>query len=120
MFVLSVYVMFAKTMFVQGGQARQRPLQVAVYDQMLTRALPARAATREARPASQRLLRRSSASSSLYRLYASKAPKSCAIRFEAYAKAGREMVLTDAVDQRHPCDSVDARLVRELQKPQLA
>jgi len=102
MFVLSVYVMFAKTLFVQAAK-RDNERFKSQFDQMF-----ASIATTEERrePTKYRY-------SSLYRLYASGAEE-LRHRFEAYAKAGREMVLTDASINAIRA-TVDARLVRELQ-----
>jgi biopolymer transport protein ExbB len=102
MFVLSVYVMFAKTMFVQAAK-RDNERFKSQFDQMFASI----ATTTEKRePTKFR-------HSSLYRLYASGAEE-LRHRFEAYAKAGREMVLTDASINAIRA-TVDARLVRELQ-----
>ncbi|MBC7995273.1 MAG: DUF2341 domain-containing protein, partial [Rhizobacter sp.] len=102
MFVLSVYVMFAKTMFVQAAK-RDNERFKSQFDQMFASI----ATTEEKRePTKYRY-------SSLYRLYASGAEE-LRHRFEAYAKAGREMVLTDASINAIRA-TVDARLVRELQ-----
>jgi biopolymer transport protein ExbB len=102
MFVLSVYVMFAKTMFVQASK-RDNERFKSQFDQMFASI----ATTEEKRePTKFRY-------SSLYRLYASGAEE-LRHRFEAYAKAGREMVLTDASINAIRA-TVDARLVRELQ-----
>lgn len=102
MFVLSVYVMFSKTMFVQAAK-RDNERFKSQFDQMFASI----ATTQEKRePTKYRY-------SSLYRLYASGAEE-LRHRFEAYAKAGREMVLTDASINAIRA-TVDARLVRELQ-----
>ncbi|MBC7955550.1 MAG: DUF2341 domain-containing protein [Cytophagales bacterium] len=102
MFVLSLWVMFTKTMFVHAV-ARDNNHFKSQFDQMFSNI----ATTEEKRePTKFR-------SSSLYRLYASGAEE-LRQRFQAYAKAGREAVLTDASINAIRA-TVDARLVRELQ-----
>ncbi len=102
MFVLSVYVMFAKTMFVHAAKRDNERFKLQ-FDQLFSSI----ATTQEKREPNK------FRNSSLYRLFASGAEE-LRHRFEAYAKAGREMVLTDASINAIRA-TVDARLVRELQ-----
>lgn len=103
MFVLSVYVMFAKTMFVHAAKRDNERFKLQ-FDQMFSNIASSEDEKRA--PTKYRY-------SSLYRLYASGAHE-LRQRFDAYAKAGREMVLTDASINAIRA-TVDARLVRELQ-----
>jgi biopolymer transport protein ExbB len=103
MFVLSLWVMFTKTMFVRAA-ARDNDRFKSQFDEMFSNIVSSENEKRA--PTKYRY-------SSLYRLYASGAEE-LRHRFVAYAKAGREAVLTDASINAIRA-TVDARLVRELQ-----
>ncbi len=108
MFVVSVYVMAVKAMLVMAA-ARDNDRFKAQFDAMFSGI----AATDGNRADEEKAAVAQYRHSSLYRLYASGAEE-LRHRFVAYAKAGREAVLTDASINAIRA-TVDARLVRELQ-----
>jgi biopolymer transport protein ExbB len=107
MFVISVFVMVTKAMFVSEA-SRDNERFKAQFENMLAKiAVDASAEEEGAAAAKYR-------SSALYRLYASGAHELRG-RFQAYLKLGREPLLTDAAINAIRA-TVDARLVREQQR----
>ncbi len=107
MFVISVYVMFAKATFVSAA-ARDNDRFKAQFEKMISNISATTSEGDEKKAASKYR------NSSLYRLYASGAHE-LRNRFEAYSKIGREPVLSDPSINAIRA-TVDARLVRELQQ----
>ncbi|MDL2337344.1 MAG: DUF2341 domain-containing protein [Pseudomonadota bacterium] len=112
MFVISVWVMITKTMFVRAA-ARDNDRFKPLYEQMLRRIATDGAAddpsANEEKEAAKKFR-----SSPLFRLYASGAQEMRG-RFAAYAVSGRAPTLSDPSINAIRA-TVDARLVRELQK----
>ncbi|MBL0726188.1 DUF2341 domain-containing protein [Piscinibacter sp. HJYY11] len=108
MFIVSVYVMIAKALMVNAA-ARDNERFKTQFDQLFNSI----AAHGEGQANEDKALAARFRRSSLYRLYASGAEE-LRHRFIAYAKSGREAVLTDASINAIRA-TVDARLVRETQ-----
>ena len=111
MFVMSVYVMIAKFVFVRNA-ARDNDRFKAQFEKMLANvgsSVDGEGAEKAEKAAARKFRR-----SSLYRLYAAGAHELRG-RFAAYAKAGREPVLTNQSINAIRA-TVDARLVREHQR----
>ena len=108
MFIVSVYVMVAKTLMVNAA-ARDNDRFKTQFDDLFNSI----AAHGDHQAAEEKALAARFRRSSLYRLYASGAEE-LRHRFAAYAKSGREAVLTDASINAIRA-TVDARLVRETQ-----
>lgn len=108
MFIISIYVMIAKTMMVNAA-ARDNERFKTQFDALFNSI----AVHGEGQAAEEKALAARFRRSSLYRLYASGAEE-LRHRFVAYAKSGREAVLTDASINAIRA-TVDARLVRETQ-----
>ena len=111
MFVISVYVMVTKAAFVRAA-ARDNDRFKLQFDKFITN-IASTGSEDGAGAAGEKAAATKYRASSLYRLYASGAHELRG-RFDAYAKAGREMVLTDQSINAIRA-TVDARLVRELQ-----
>lgn len=109
MFVVSVYVMVSKAVLVNAA-ARDNARFKSQFDALFA---GIGNGGREEHAAEDKALSARFRRSSLYRLYASGAEE-LRHRFDAYAKAGREAVLTDASINAIRA-TVDARLVRETQ-----
>ncbi len=112
MFVISVYVMVTKAAFVRAA-ARDNDRFKAQFDKFMVN-IASTGSEDGAGAAGEKAAATKYRASSLYRLYASGAQELRG-RFDAYAKAGREMVLTDQSINAIRA-TVDARLVRELQR----
>jgi len=112
MFVMSVYVMFSKAAFVRAA-ARDNDRFKSHFDTMFQNIATGSSSGNNTRAVEEKATASTFRSSSLYRLYASGAQE-LRSRFDSYAKAGREAVLTDASINAIRA-TVDARLVRELQ-----
>jgi biopolymer transport protein ExbB len=108
MFVISIYVMVDKIRFV-GIAARDNGRFKAQFDAFVDGLKPG--ADNEA---AEQAVAKGFRQAQLYRLYASGAHE-LRQRFTEYAKAGREMVLTDASINAIRA-SIDATLVREMQR----
>ncbi|MEY8688738.1 MAG: DUF2341 domain-containing protein [Leptothrix sp. (in: b-proteobacteria)] len=108
MFVISIFVMIDKIRFV-GVAARDNGRFKAQFETFLESLKPG-----QQDDASEQAIARSFRQSQLHRLYVSGAHE-LRQRFTQYAKAGREMVLTDASINAIRA-SIDATLVRETQK----
>lgn len=112
MFVISVWVMITKTMFVRAA-ARDNDRFKPLYQKMLAR-IATDGAADDPSANEEKEAARKFRSSSLYRLYASGAQEMRG-RFAAYAESGRSPLLSDPSINAIRA-TVDARLVRELQK----
>ncbi|MFM9915812.1 MAG: DUF2341 domain-containing protein [Rhizobacter sp.] len=112
MFVISVWVMITKTMFVKAA-ARDNDRFKPLYEKMLAR-IATDGSTDDPSASEEKEAARKFRSSSLYRLYASGAQEMRG-RFAAYAASGRSPLLSDPSINAIRA-TVDARLVRELQK----
>ncbi len=112
MFVVSLYVMAAKAMMVRAA-ARDNDRFKSQFDALFANIAAGASSGDDSSVAKEKTAAFRYRHSSLYRLYASGAEE-LRHRFVAYAKAGREMVLTDASINAIRA-TVDARLVRELQ-----
>ncbi len=112
MFVISVYVMITKAAFVRAA-ARDNDRFKSQFDKFIAN-IASNGSVDGAGVAGEKAAAAKFRASSLYRLYASGAQE-LRSRFDAYAQAGREMVLTDQSINAIRA-TVDARLVRELQK----
>ena len=111
MFVVSVYVMIAKAIFVRAA-ARDNDTFKAQFERMFSAISTSVAADGDAAAAAKAVDSRFRGSP-LYRLYAAGAHE-LRSRFHAYEKAGREPVLSDQSINAIRA-TVDARLVREMQ-----
>ena len=112
MFVISVYVMITKAVLVSAA-ARDNDRFKSQFDAMFSNIAASTSSDHADSAAQEKAAAVRFRNSSLYRLYASGAEE-LRHRFVAYAKAGREAVLTDASINAIRA-TVDARLVRELQ-----
>ena len=111
MFVISVYVMVTKAIFVRAA-ARDNDRFKSQFETML--AAVTTGAQGEAPDSAEKASAKNYRSSSLYRLYASGVHE-LRSRFDSYAKSGRQPVLTDQSINAIRA-TVDARFVREQQR----
>ena len=112
MFVISVWVMITKTLFVKAAvrdNNRFKPL----YEKMVA-AIATSGSSDDSSAGDEKAAAKKFRSSSLYRLYAEGANE-MRIRFASYASSGRAPLLTDQSINAIRA-TVEARLVRELQK----
>lgn len=112
MFVVSVWVMITKTMFVKAA-VRDNDRFKPLYENMVA-AIANSGSGNDSAAHDEKAAAKKFRSSSLYRLYAEGA-KEMRIRFAAYASTGRAPLLTDQSINAIRA-TVEARLVRELQK----
>lgn len=110
MFVVSVYVMGAKAVFVKAA-ARDNDRFKSQFEKMLANI----AAAGPGKPGSgDSIVAANFRNAPLYRLYAAGAHELRG-RFEVYTKAGRELLLSDQSINAIRA-TIDARLVREMQR----